>query len=155
MPVIFKTWVKLLAELLSAIILLPDQGSLNFTRPTRFDNVRDVTHIIDCFEIFLAALKNLDLQKVTWSEYKHHNTVTFLVRCSPNSSVTFLSIGYPGSISDKKVVLASKLLDTVPNYSYIMADKGFDIEKECIAKNVGLYKPPGKRGTYQMLPAEI
>ena len=36
-----------------------------------------------------------------------------------------------------------------------MADKGFNILQECLARRITLYVPPGKRGTYQMLPSEI
>lgn len=151
----FKTWIKILSTILKCVIFTPDQGSLNFTRPKRFDHVKDVAQIIDCFEVFIETPKSLELQKLTWSEYKHHNTVKYLVGCTPNSSVSFMSDGYPGSISDKKIVNHSKFLETVEQFSYIMADKGFNIEQECTVHRIGLYVPPGKRGAHQMLPCEI
>ena len=40
-------------------------------------------------------------------------------------------------------------------YSTIMADKGFNIEDECLWYDLSLYVPPGKRGTYQMVPSEL
>ena len=40
-------------------------------------------------------------------------------------------------------------------YSTIMADKGFNIEDECLSYDLSLYAPPGKRGTYQMVPSEL
>ena len=40
-------------------------------------------------------------------------------------------------------------------YSTIMADKGFNIEDECLSYDLSLYVPPGKRGTYQMVPSEL
>ena len=152
---IFKSWVRLLAKVLGCLIFVPDQESLNVTRPKRFDNAKHVSQIIDCFEVFIETPKSLELQKLTWSEYKHHNTVKFLIGCLHNSSVSFLSCSYPGVISDKKIVEESNFLDTCPRYSYIMADKGFSIQDNCAARNVGLYIPPGKRGAHQMLPAEI
>ena len=152
---IFKSWVRLLAKVLRCLIFVPDQESLNVTRPKRFDNAKHVSQIIDCFEVFIETPKSLQLQKLTWSEYKHHNTVKFLIGCLPNSNVSFLSCSYPGVISDKKIVKESNFLDTCPRYSYIMADKGFSIQDDCAARNVGLYIPPGKRGAHQMLPAEI
>lgn len=117
--------------------------------------MRGVSQIIDCFEIFIETPKSLDLQKITWSEYKHHNTVKILIACTPNSYVSFLSLSYPGSVSDKKIVKDSNFLESVPRYSYIMADNGFNIDNDCVAKCIGLYVPPGKRGSYQMLPAEV
>jgi len=84
--------------------------------------------------VFIETPKALDLQKMTWSEYKHHNTLKFLIGCTPNSSVSFLSKSYPGSISDQKIVNDSGFLDTVREYSYVMVDKGFNIEKQCTAR---------------------
>ena len=144
----FKTWIRVLSNVLKNIIFVLDQGSLNFTRPKRFDNVRSVCQIIDCFEVFVETPKSLDIQKLTWSEYKHHNTIKFLVGCTPNSSVSFISEGYPGSISDKKIVNKSNFLDTVETFSYIMADKGFNIDAECLARHIGIYIPPGKHGSH-------
>ena len=42
--------------------------------------------IIDCSEIFIETPKNLELQSATWSDYKHHNTLKFLVCVAPNSA---------------------------------------------------------------------
>ena len=151
----FISWVKVLSLVLRNIIFVPNQGQLNFTRPKRFDKNRDVCQIIDGFECFIETPKSLDLQKVTWSEYKHHNTIKVLVGCSPNSSVTFLSQSFPGSISDKGIVKSSNFLKTVPPYSAIMADKGFDIEAMCLAHNVRLIIPPGRCGSHQMTKEKL
>ena len=35
-----------------------------------------------------------------------------------------------------------------------MADKGFNIQAECMEHNISLFVPPGKRGSYQMVPKE-
>ena len=78
-----------------------------------------------------------------------------MVGCTPNSSVSFLSEAYTGSISDKKIVAMSHFLDKATQYSYIMADKGFNIQQECAAICIGLYVPPGKHGTHQMLLSEL
>ena len=57
--------------------------------------------IIDCSEIFIETRKGLELQSVTWSKYKNHNTFTFLVRVAPNFAITFISKVFTGRISDK------------------------------------------------------
>ena len=36
-----------------------------------------------------------------------------------------------------------------------MADKGFNIENECLSYNLSLYIRPGKSGTYKMVPSEF
>ena len=58
---------------------MPEQGSLNATKPKRFNQVHGIHYIIDGPEIFIETLKNLDPQKLTWSEYKHHNTVKYVL----------------------------------------------------------------------------
>ena len=45
------------------------------------------------------------MQSATWSEYKHHNTVEFLICVAPNSGITFISKAYNGRLSDKKIAL--------------------------------------------------
>ena len=36
-----------------------------------------------------------------------------------------------------------------------MADKGFNIQAECMEHNISFCVPPGKRGSYQMAPKEM
>ena len=43
---------------------------------------------------------DLHMQSSTWSQYKHHNTVKFLVACTPNGAICFISPVYVGSILD-------------------------------------------------------
>ena len=64
---IIVTWLRALASILKNLVFIPDKGSLNFTRPERFNHVRDIHSIIDGSEIFIETPKNPDLQKVTWS----------------------------------------------------------------------------------------
>ena len=35
--------------------------------------------ILDCAEVFTERRKPLDCQATTWSDYKHHTTIQFLV----------------------------------------------------------------------------
>ena len=43
-------------------------------------------------------------QRATWSQYKHHNTVKCLVMCSPCGAVIYVSPGFPGRITDPRLV---------------------------------------------------
>ena len=52
--------------------------------------------ILDCAEVFIERPKSLINQACTWSEYKHHNTIKFLVDISPTGYITFLSDFYGG-----------------------------------------------------------
>lgn len=103
----------------------------------------------DCTEVFIQTPKDHKLQKITWSNYKHHNTMKILVSVSSNSTIIFVSKAYSGNISDKEIVKRSKYLDLVEPYSKLMVDKGFPILKECTARNIELLIPPGKRDKTQ------
>ena len=152
---IFLTWVKATSTILKPIIYMPSQQSIANTRPSRFKSMPDLYSIIDGTEFFIQTPKNPDLQKLTWSDYKHHNTLKALVCVAPNSLVTFISKAYGGSISDKEITNRSKFLDLVPPYSQIMYDKGFNLGDECASRFITVSVPPGRRGTTQMKPAEI
>ena len=47
--------------------------------------------IIDGSEIFLETPTDLCMQSTTWSHYKHHNTAKFLVACTPNGCISYIS----------------------------------------------------------------
>ena len=56
--------------------------------------------IIDCFEIFIERATNLKARAQTWSNYKHHNTIKFLIGIAPQGAVTYISKGWGGRVSD-------------------------------------------------------
>lgn len=152
---IFLTWVKACSLVLAPLIFMPEQEFVSNTRPSRFKGMPDLHSIIDGTEFFIQTPKNPEMQKLTWSEYKHHNTLKALVCVSPNSMITFISKAYGGSISDKEITNKSGFLDFVPPYSQIMYDKGFNLGEECASRFITVSVPPGRRGSAQMTPAEI
>ena len=70
------------------------------------------------------------LQRLTWSNYKHHNTLKVLVVIAPSSDIMFISLAYPGSISDKEITKQSGYLVMMEPFNELMVDKGFNIYKE-------------------------
>ena len=50
-----------------------------------------VAVIIDCFEIFIERPSSLIARAMTWSNYKHHNTVKFLIGITPQGVISFIS----------------------------------------------------------------
>jgi len=67
----------------------------------------------------------MNIQRDTYSNYKHRNTWKILLGISPNGVVTFVSSLFPGSTSDKIITLKSGLLDQLVPGDLILADKGF------------------------------
>ena len=66
----------------------------------------------------------------TWSQYKHHNTFKFLIACTPNGGICFVSPLYVGSISFMELKRCSGLLDELKDKPgiAIMEDKGLAIK---------------------------
>ena len=70
-----------------------------------------------------------------------------LVAVALNSAFVFISELFTGSISDRKLFIASdflELLKTVPASKSIMADKGFEIQNLLVPFNLLLNIPPFK-----------
>ena len=56
-----------------------------------------------CFEVFCERPKSLKARAQTYSNYKHHNTVKFLIGIAPQGVITFVSKGWGGQVSDKHI----------------------------------------------------
>ena len=152
---IFATWTRAAANILKSFVFIPDQGILNLTKPSRFSCFKNLNSIIDCSEVFIQTPKDPKMKRMTWSSYKHHNTLKILIAVSPNSMIVFVSKAFPGSISDKAITNQSGFLNLLDPYTTLMADKGFKIDEECAAKSISVIIPPGKLGHSQMLPQQI
>ena len=91
---IFQSWIRAMAKYISSIVYMPEEMQIRENLPERFENKRNVVAIIDCSEIFIETPKNLELQSTTWSEYKHHNTMKFLISVTPSSFINYVSEAY-------------------------------------------------------------
>ena len=89
------------------------------------------------------------LRKVTWSDYKHHNTLKFLVAVTPNSNIVCVRSLFRKNIR-QKLTIDCGYLDSIPQMRAI-ADKGFNISDECAARRI-LSVQPGERGASQFMP---
>ena len=72
------------------MIFTPEKDSFLTTNPERFKPVRNIAAINDATEIFIGTPGEPAAQKMTWSNYKHHNTAKLLVAAMPNSMITFV-----------------------------------------------------------------
>ena len=79
--------------------------------------------------------------RVTYSNYKHHNSAKGLVGITPAGAVSFVSDLYTGKTSDKQATADCGIISMVENGDSIIADKGFDIESS-LPKGVLLNIPP-------------
>ena len=113
--------------------------------------------IIDGSEIVIQTPSDLHVQSSTWSQYKHHNTAKFLIGCTPNGAVSFISQVFVGSISEVELTKMSGFLTTLedkPGIS-IMADWGFTIMDLLQKLNIELNMPPFLEGKWQFSTEKV
>ena len=111
--------------------------------------------IIDYFEIFVDRPTDLLARAQTYSQYKHHNTVKYLIGITPQGTVSYISDGWGGRTSDKYLTEHCSLLNNLVPGDTVLADRGFDI-----SDSVGLYCstlkiPAFTRGKCQLSGIEV
>ena len=154
----FITWVCFMYQHLKEIDWTPSLEQVAATLPCAFQEKYPTTYsIIDASEIFIQMPSDLFIQSSTWSSYKHHNTAKFLIGCTPNGAVSFVSRLYVGSISDVELTKVSGFLDTLDgkNSASVMADRGFTIRDMLAQRGVELNIPPFMEGRKQMSAEDI
>ena len=96
-----------------------------------------------------------ELQQLTYSSYKNHNTYKGLIGISPSGAVTFISDLYCDSISDKELTRCSGILDLLEEGDSVMADRGFDIKEDLDLLEVRLNILPFMKGKKQLNDEEL
>ena len=153
---IFSTWVKLLSTLIgNASIVWLQRDTIYQNLPDVFKGKHAKTRcIIDCSEVYIERPKSLDDQAATWSDYKQHNTLKFLIGISPSGYVTFLSDCYGGRTSDRHICRDSNFYNLLEAGDVIMADRGFQIREDLLHYYCSLSIPPGARVKSQFTTTE-
>ena len=133
---IFHRWLDVLNVRIGKLVLWPDRDVIRRNMPLDFYLAfkRKVTVIIDCFEVFSECPSSYDGKAMTYSMYKSHNTVKFLIGITPQGTVSFISRGWGGRTSDKYITEHCGILDLLLPGDLILADRGFNI-----TDTVGLY----------------
>ena len=111
---IFSTWVRAKAKVLSCMIKVWDLDTVNTLKlKTEKFKSQKLNSIADATAIFFQTPKDHLLQRLTWSNYKHHNTLKVLVVIAPSSG--------------KEITKHSGYLDMMELYGELMVHKGFNI----------------------------
>jgi len=125
------------------------------TLPASFGNFTNIRCIIDCTELFVERASSLTAQSLTFSNYKHHTTVKFLVATVPTGGICFVSPAWGGRVSDRHITEKCGFLDHVMPGDLIMADKGFTIGDLLAKKGAYLQIPPFLSDKGQFKPQDI
>ncbi|CAC5387560.1 unnamed protein product [Mytilus coruscus] len=102
--------------------------------------------VIDCTEFLFKKPSLPSAQRITWSSYKHNNTLKLLVGITPSGSFCFLSKLWSGAVSDRRITQASGFLEMLEFGDEVMADRGFTISDLLALKGATLAIPPFANG---------
>lgn len=138
------TWINVLHNILFSKFMknMPSRYKNKTCLPNAFKSFPNCRVIVDCTEVYTSVSRqSMNVQRDTYSSYKHRNTCKVLIGIAPNGVITFVSSLYPGSTSDKNITLKSGILDQLVPGDVIMADKGFLIG-DILPPGVSLNVPP-------------
>ena len=139
------------------LILWPSREALWKTMPLQFQEhfALKVAVIIDCFEIFIERPSNLKARAETWSSYKHHNTIKYLIGITPQGTVSFISNGWGGRASDKYITENCGFLNKILPGDIVLADRGFNIQDSIGCKMAEVKIPAFRKGKKQLSPLDV
>ncbi|XP_065895749.1 uncharacterized protein [Dysidea avara] len=150
------TWINLMYHSFKAIERFPPWHIVKKYMPQIFKrNYPNTRVIIDATEFAIERPSSLSSQSSTFSTYKNKNTVKVLLGITPSGAISFVSKCYEGSISDKRLVEVSGLLEKLDAGDEIMADKGFLIQDILAPLGVRLNVPPLLKSDRQMASNEV
>ncbi|CAC5396061.1 unnamed protein product [Mytilus coruscus] len=139
------------------LVFWPEREELRKTMPMQFRKYFGTKYvvIIDCFEVFIDRPSNLKARAETWSSYKHHNTVKFLIGITPQGTVSYISKAWGGRASDKKITENSGFLSKLLPGDLVLADRGFDIEASVGSLMAEVKIPAFTKGKNQLAPIDL
>ncbi|XP_072027733.1 uncharacterized protein [Amphiura filiformis] len=153
---IFNTWIKFLARELQPLIFWPDRAAIRANMPSSIKSMcPSLRCTIDCTEFYIERPRDLQLQALTWSDYKRHNTAKILVAIAPNGMISFLSKAFGGRSSDRYITQKSGFYELLDRGDTVMADRGFPIQNELILRFCSLEIPPASQGHRQMAADKV
>ena len=103
--------------------------------------------------VFIDTPSDLFMQSLTWE----HHTVKFLVACTPNGAISFISPTSVWSIIDVQLINSSGFLDILKDKpgTSIMADRGFTIKDMLQKSNTDLNLPLFMEGRAQLFEEQV
>ena len=134
-------------RLVPLLIFWPEREDLRTSMPMSFrSKFRNCACIIDCFEVFIERPSDLRARADTYSQYKSHNTVKFLIGIAPQGVITFISKGWGGRTSDVYLTENCGFLENLMTGDLILADRGFTISDSVALHSAELKIPAFTKG---------
>lgn len=144
-------------RLVPIAIVWPERNIVKNCLPDCFQRTfPNCISIIDCFEIFIETPKNLLAKATTYSNYKSHNTVKYLISITPQGVINFISVGWGGRASDRHITQCStNYLTKLNPGDVVLADRGFKVDEIIALHGATLYYPAFTKGRSQLSEQEL
>ncbi|XP_064486085.1 uncharacterized protein LOC135398629 [Ornithodoros turicata] len=114
--------------------------------PKQFKQFQNVRAVLDCTEIPVLQPKCLSCALNVYSYYKKGFTCKYMIAVTPGGIIAFVSKGYGGKASDKKIFEDSGFVEKLEPFSdALMVDRGFLIDSICEQHLVNVVRPPFKK----------
>ena len=157
---IIITWINFLYFQLNELKTWPSRETVDEHMPQDFGKKFPKTRVIlDATETPIQKPSHVDAQSVTWSTYKHKNTLKTMIGCTPRGVVSYVSDTYGGSASDRQIVEKSKLLkpeeEMFRKKDSVMADRGIMVQDLFAARDVFVNTPTMLKGKSQLEPEDV
>ena len=108
---IINQWIPNIANCLKGLIIWPE-NDITHDIPTFQNRLNPITKklfqrstVSKC--LYIERPHNLTARAQTWSNYKHNNTIKYLVSITPSGAVNFILKGWGGRVLDKEITLKS------------------------------------------------
>lgn len=153
---IFSKNIPLIASVMRPFIVSLDSEMIKKTLPMAFRHkYNNVSCIIDCLEIEIEKPSKAINQALTWSDYKKANTIKYLISCTPNGLVNYISPGFGGRTTDTCLVKSCDFVQTLKSGMFVMADRGFKHVEPFLKKaGITLVRPPSVETGVKMSKTE-
>ena len=154
---IFSSVIDAMFARMKPFIHWPERETLQKTMPIQFRKHfgKRCCVIIDCFDVFIERPSNLKARAETWSSYKHHSTIKFLIGITPQGTVSFISRGWGGRVSDKYITEHSGFINNIVPGNLILADRGFDIRESVATLCAQVNVPAFDKGRNQLSQTDV
>ena len=154
---VFLDIIHIMYKRIKSFIFWPQREELEMSMPMEFGKCFGVkvSIIIGCFESFIERPSSLLARAETFSYYKHHNTVKYLIGITSQGAISFLSSGYGGRVSDKFITENCRLLSKLLPGDIVLADRGFDISESVGLCCAEVRIPAFTRGKKQLSALEL
>jgi hypothetical protein len=153
---IFQKWLDVMFVQLRFLITWPSREVVRQNMPLLFKELYpNCVVIIDCSEIFIETPAKFEARSKTYSNYKKHNTIKFLIGITPCGSISFLSQCWGGRVSDKNLTQECGFLNKLQQGDVVLADRGFTIEEDVALCGAKLEIPAFTRGKKQLSQSDV